>query len=359
VPQQIQRPQTVSSTTESLDDLAALASQLQSRAKIVQQSLEREITQVQAEKSAWELEKQAMAERFVIKSNIIEVNVGGTVFTTFKSVLCKHSESMLAAMFSGRHPITKDKKGRCFIDRDADSFRYILNFLRRDVMVWPSDPALQKELQLDLEFFNLLGRATFKPDLFAESIIVGDDAHLRTQLINLLGPISCAVPLYQCTPATWDVAQFHATCDNMGPTVTLLRAAGYIFGGYTPLSWDSSGTYKKDPRTFLFSLTNPANTEPVILPNTSGYNSKESIYCNAQYGPTFGQGHDIYIGENLQNCYTNFLYSFSHPTIPASFYTKPEAKNYFCGSHKFVPSELEVYQITIPEPLKQNRDFNI
>ncbi len=92
-----------------------------------------------------------------------------------------------------------------------------------------------------------------------------------------------------------------------------------------------------------------ANMFLVILPNTSGYNSKESIYCNAQYGPTFGQGHDIYIGENLQNCYTNFLYSFSHPTIPASNYTKPEGKTYFCGSHKFVPSDLEVFRITFDD----------
>lgn len=37
---------------------------------------------------------------------------------------------MLAAMFSGRHPVSKDKDGRFFIDADGEIFYYILNFLR-------------------------------------------------------------------------------------------------------------------------------------------------------------------------------------------------------------------------------------
>ena len=38
---------------------------------------------------------------------------------------------MLAAMFSGRQPISQHKDGRFFIDSDGDIFFHILNFLRQ------------------------------------------------------------------------------------------------------------------------------------------------------------------------------------------------------------------------------------
>lgn len=37
---------------------------------------------------------------------------------------------MLAAMFSGRHPVSKDKDGRFFIDVDGDVFSHIIGYLR-------------------------------------------------------------------------------------------------------------------------------------------------------------------------------------------------------------------------------------
>ncbi len=76
------------------------------------------------------------------------LQVGGSKFETLHDTLTKVSVctcvvllcqvslqvegSMLQGMFSGRHPITKDKKGRAFLDRDADTFKLVLNYLRTD-----------------------------------------------------------------------------------------------------------------------------------------------------------------------------------------------------------------------------------
>ncbi|XP_038127880.1 BTB/POZ domain-containing protein KCTD7 [Cyprinodon tularosa] len=61
---------------------------------------------------------------------VISLNVGGTYFTTRLSTLRRYEDTMLAAMFSGRHHIPRDAEGRYFIDRDGAYFGDILNFLR-------------------------------------------------------------------------------------------------------------------------------------------------------------------------------------------------------------------------------------
>ncbi|KAG7516357.1 BTB/POZ domain-containing protein KCTD7 [Solea senegalensis] len=61
---------------------------------------------------------------------VISLNVGGMYFTTRLSTLRRYDDTMLAAMFSGRHYIPRDAEGRYFIDRDGMYFGDILNFLR-------------------------------------------------------------------------------------------------------------------------------------------------------------------------------------------------------------------------------------
>ncbi|XP_053373278.1 BTB/POZ domain-containing protein KCTD7-like [Mercenaria mercenaria] len=62
--------------------------------------------------------------------DVVELNVGGKLMTTLLSTLTKDPQSMLAAMFSGRHVISKDKEGRYFIDCNGHLFEYVLNYLR-------------------------------------------------------------------------------------------------------------------------------------------------------------------------------------------------------------------------------------
>ena len=56
-------------------------------------------------------------------SAIIKLNVGGEKFTTALTTLTQQSDSMLAAMFSGRHTLIMDEEKNVFIDRDGGLFR--------------------------------------------------------------------------------------------------------------------------------------------------------------------------------------------------------------------------------------------
>ena len=99
-------------------------------------------------------------------SHIIQLNIGGTLYTTTKETLTKVEKSFLHEQFKNFPHVLgcpKDKDGCYFFDRDGVLFRYILNFLRSvEVGVSPSGilhlPADFKEigqLRAEAEFFKL------------------------------------------------------------------------------------------------------------------------------------------------------------------------------------------------------------
>ncbi|KAH3803551.1 uncharacterized protein LOC127835431 [Dreissena polymorpha] len=84
--------------------------------------------------------------------NVIELNVGGMLYTTTLSTLRTYEDSMLAAMFSGRHVIHRDKDGRFMIDCDGKIFCHILEFLRFGTLP-PSD--VSEAVHRHAEYFGL------------------------------------------------------------------------------------------------------------------------------------------------------------------------------------------------------------
>mmetsp|Transcript_35527 Transcript_35527/g.82997 ORF Transcript_35527/g.82997 Transcript_35527/m.82997 type:complete len:136 (+) Transcript_35527:126-533(+) len=61
---------------------------------------------------------------------IVHLNVGGHRFMTTLATLRADPASMLGRMFSGSHPVLRDKDGSFVLDRDGRHFHHILNFLR-------------------------------------------------------------------------------------------------------------------------------------------------------------------------------------------------------------------------------------
>ncbi|KAM0008414.1 putative chromatin remodeling & transcription regulator BTB-POZ family [Helianthus debilis subsp. tardiflorus] len=130
-------------------------------------------------------------------SSIVRLNIGGYEFLTSVDTLTnREPQSMLAAMFSGRHTVYKDpEKGYVFVDRDGMHFRHILNWLRDGVIPNLSDVECS-ELLREAEYYQLLGLVEvlnkkkdeqMDADLTRTDIIKYSIQYSRSGQVNLRG----------------------------------------------------------------------------------------------------------------------------------------------------------------------------
>ncbi|XP_076470419.1 uncharacterized protein LOC143300543 isoform X2 [Babylonia areolata] len=117
---------------------------------------------LEAEKEKFHLELRKMAELHQVQEGRVKLDIGGHLFTTSLLTLTKEPDSMLAAMFSGRHALKTEADGSYFIDRDGTHFRYILNYLRDGCIkegTLPANETVLRELLTEAEYFQLSGFA--------------------------------------------------------------------------------------------------------------------------------------------------------------------------------------------------------
>ena len=101
--------------------------------------------------------------------------------------------------------------------------------------------------------------------------------------------------LYRGTRDGKSCKDFHNKCDNKGPTICLYKSEkGYIFGGYSPISWksSSSGEWPKINDSFIFTLTNIYD-KPTKFPHIEG---QDSVAHYSNQAPSFD---DICINDNF------------------------------------------------------------
>ena len=126
---------------------------------------------------------------------------------------------------------------------------------------------------------------------------------------------------------------FHAKCDNLKPTLTLIKTTNdNRFGGYTEATWTSPTfiEYKNDPSAFIFSINKST------FYKTS--NPKRSLRCWKGWGPVFGGYSDIFAAAPfLKN-------KESHTTTPWTYKTK-EKSELNGGETNFLITQMEVYLI--------------
>lgn len=148
---------------------------------------------------------------------------------------------------------------------------------------------------------------------------------------------------------------FHAGADGKGATFTLLdvtNGAGqsYLVGGYNPQSWSSDDGWHETDRdwqrtAFLFNMTEPAVYRQVLSGYVLPSQGKRQTYNDADLGPVFGSGPDLYVSNTLDSA-VSWQLSYGNPAnegisiVDASLHGQPLRVD-----------ALEIFAISpVPEP---------
>ena len=138
---------------------------------------------------------------------------------------------------------------------------------------------------------------------------------------------------------------YHKKCDNKGRTIILMKnEKDNIFGGYASDSWIVEHCkYTNSQNSFLFSLTNMHNSEPIKFPIKK---ADEALYYRNDYGPLFGNcGNDLGLRKDFLND-GGFCHNFNG-TYSDSL---GKGKTVFIGdtkSNDFKLKEIEVYKLNL------------
>jgi hypothetical protein len=169
------------------------------------------------------------------------------------------------------------------------------------------------------------------------SLIVADFPALLAELRGKRFPL-----LWRGSRDGFGAGDFHIRCDGRTPTLTLIEdTAGNIFGGFTPVEWESNFKLKADPslKSFVFSLKNPHNF-PARKFVLKAEKKDRAIACNSACGPFFNDGFMVY-----DHCNVN---SESHTRTFGGCYandTGLDGETVLTGAEQFTVKEIEVFAI--------------
>ena len=130
-------------------------------------------------------------------------------------------------------------------------------------------------------------------------------------------------------------------CNGKGAIVTVVKSSGgYIFVGYTDVSWRHIQGFRMSSESFLFSLKDHAGIGPVKMPIKRAATG-HAVCHKSSYGPTFGGGHDLHVDSNA-NANNSSYCKVGHT------YQRPSNTNdphFLTGSRNFTVSEYEVFLV--------------
>jgi hypothetical protein len=122
----------------------------------------------------------------------------------------------------------------------------------------------------------------------------------------------------------------------------ILDTKGNIFGGFTPVEWESRTGYKADPslKSFLFTLKNPHNV-PARRFALKAEKKNEAILCDSACGPRFC---NISVWDNCNTNTKSYAY-FDGRNDGYTKDTRLDGQTFFTGSKYFQVKEIEVFEI--------------
>lgn len=99
----------------------------------------------------------------------------------------------------------------------------------------------------------------------------------------------------------------------------------------------ASPCYRESTESFLFSLVNPKDLPPTRMPLIAE-KEESAIYCHNDFGPVFGDGHDLFIDSapNESDCSAELNNSYECPA-------GENADIFLTGCDSFLVDEMEVF----------------
>ena len=116
---------------------------------------------------------------------IIKLNVGGRIFLTDEETL---SEGMLGALIQHQNP-AQQIDGCHFIDRDPDTFRWILNYLRGSKVLPSKDSTDIQLIREEAEYFALDQLVSRIQHMSCPSFSKGDNVSVRGSKFTILSTL--------------------------------------------------------------------------------------------------------------------------------------------------------------------------
>jgi hypothetical protein len=141
--------------------------------------------------------------------------------------------------------------------------------------------------------------------------------------------------------------EFHCRCDNHANTLTVIEDTdGNIFGGFTPVEWESrtSNYYKGDDslRSFLFTLRNPHGVPPrkfALKEKRKGM----AIGCYSDWCAVFRDG--IWVCNNCNTNNESFTAIGTYWDDDGVYANDVDFEYFLTGAFKFTVKEVEVFEI--------------
>jgi hypothetical protein len=134
---------------------------------------------------------------------------------------------------------------------------------------------------------------------------------------------------------------FFSRCAYRGPSVTVIKTANRLLGGYTEISWAKGNYgYRGHDKAFLFSFDENKRYFP-------SYNYTHTTYSHTNGFTRFGNGHDVDVRADGR-LYCNFPYAYGSECNGMNHQAPSDlCSRTLCGNDRNQPSDVVDFEVWV------------